>query len=218
VNFYVVVEGRTEKTVYNRWIPLVNPDLSPITRIEQVANDHFFLLTGGGYPAYFDIVDDAITDVNEYHAFDRLVISVDSEEMSFHEKLLELENHIQGQSCRIEIKIVIQNFCFEAWALGNKLIIRPNTQSPPLIEYRQLHDVRSQDPELLPLNPKEDLTRAQFAVKYLRVALNDKHRNLTYTKHNPRALLHLGYVEQLRLRLDQTGHIASFSGFLEAFA
>ena len=114
MNFYVVVEGRTEKTVYNRWIPLVNPDLSPITRIEQVANDHFFLLTGGGYPAYFDIVDDAIADVNSYHAFDRLVISVDSEEMSFHEKLLELENHLQGQSCRIEIKIVIQNFCFEA--------------------------------------------------------------------------------------------------------
>jgi len=219
VNFYVVVEGRAEKKVYNCWIPLINPGLSPLTRIERVKTDNFFLVSGGGYPAYFDVVDDAIADVNSYHDFDRLVISVDSEEMSFQEKLQELENHIQTQFCRTEIRIVIQHFCFETWALGNRIIFRSNIQSDRLRQYRQLHDVRTLDPELLPANPQENhLTRAQFAEKYLSLALNDRYRQLTYTKGNPRPLLHPNYLQQLRLRLEQTGHIASFLGLLEAFA
>jgi hypothetical protein len=47
--------------------------------------------------------------------------------------------------------------------------------------------------------------------------LNEKYRNLTYSKSNPGALLHVKYFEQIKNRLKDTGHIASFGAFLQAF-
>jgi hypothetical protein len=121
------------------------------------------------------------------------------------------------QNTTVEIRIVVQHFCFEAWALGNRRIVRPHPTSSRLREYKQLFDVRSRDPELLPHKLDENLNRAQFAEKYLRLALTDTFRNLTYTKSNPQAVLHDKYFAQVKNRLRDTGHIASFDDFLRAF-
>lgn len=217
MNIYVVAEGLAEREVYLCWIPLVNPRLCPVDRIEDVANDNFYLISGRGYPQYLETIEAAIADVNGVDKFDRLVVSVDSEEMSHAEKLQEMNSFISTHSCRVDIRIVIQHFCFETWALGNRTIVRPHPESPRLIRYRELFDVRSQDPELLPSNSDEDFNRSQFAAVYLKAALNDKYRNLTYTKSNPTPLLHQMYFQRVRNRFDSTDHIASFDGFLSAF-
>ena len=217
MNIYVVAEGLAEREVYLCWIPLVNPRLSPVYRIEDVDNDNFYLISGGGYPQYFETIEAAIDDVNGVYKFDRLVVSVDSEEMSHSEKLEEMGAFFATRPCRADIRIVIQHFCFETWALGNRTIVRAHPGSARLIRYRVLFDVRSRDPELLPSNSDEDLNRSQFAATYLRAALNDKFRNLTYTKSNPTPLLHQMYFQRVRNRFDSTDHIASFDGFLSAF-
>ena len=217
MNLYILTEGITEQVVYRHWIQLVNPNLTPADTIDSVSENTYYIVSARGYPQYFEIIDDALEDVNSIESFDRLVISIDSEDMSYQEKREEIEGFLDGKSCRVEIKIIVQNFCFETWALGNRTIIRRNPQSPRLVKYKNIFDVRVSDPELLPPNDEENLNRAQFALKYFRVALNDRYTRLSYTKGNPSVLLTNGYFNQVRSRYTQTNHIPSFSDFLEAF-
>lgn len=218
MNIHIVVEGEIgEKQVYKHWVPLVNPNLSFVTHISNLVHNNFSIVIGGGYPQYFEIIDAAIADVNSYGNVDRLVLVVDSEEMEYDEKLAEINHHISNIRCKVEIHIIVQHFCLEAWALGNQAIIRKNPRSLKLREYKRYYDVRHFDPELLPDYPLEELNRAQFAEKYLRRALNDNYRNLTYSKSNPEALLHDKYFERVKTRFIETNHIASFENFLSAF-
>jgi len=217
VNLYVVTEGNVEKTIYRSWIPLINEMLTLAQAPDEVEQNNFYLVSAGGYPAYFQVIDDAIKDVNNYPAFDRLVVTVDSEDMTREEKLAELEEFLDERPCRGEVCVVVQHFCFEAWALGNRLVVRRNSQSRQLARFKRIHDVRALDPELLPSLEEDELTRAQFAEKYLRVALRDKYRNLSYSKRNPSSVAHPKYLVQLQRRLQDTGHIRSFGDLLAAF-
>ena len=73
-----------------------------------------------------------------------------------------------------------------------------------LREYKRLFDVRDNDPELLSSKPDENMNRAQFAGKYLRLALNDRHRNLSYSKSDPHALVNSKYFVQVKSRHIET--------------
>jgi len=217
MNLYVVVEGKVEKDVYKEWIPFVNPQLSYVERFNDVNQDCFYLVTGGGYPGYFNVIDDAIADVNGNPNFDRLVISVDSEELTRSEKYNEVWKLVSQRVVSAEVRIVIQHFCIETWGLANRKVFSSPAKSDKLREYKQFFSVRVNDPELLPPYHKEGLNRSQFAEKYLRLALNDKFKNLTYTKKAPDVLLHPKYFDQVKNRFLETHHIASFETFLSAF-
>jgi len=217
MNFYVVVEGMVEKGVYRSWIPLVNPALTYVEDPSKIDDNNFFLISGGGYPGYFDVIDNAILDVNEIGVFDRLVISTDSEEMTCAEKYKEIVDYVSEKKCSSEIRIIIQHFCFETWGLSNRKAVSPHPHSQKLREYKQFFNVRVNDPELLPPHIKEGLNRSQFAAKYLRLALNDKFKNLTYTKKAPDVLLHPKYFVQVKNRFEETHHVCSFEAFLKAF-
>ncbi len=220
MNVYVVTEGKVESVVYRCWVPFVNSCLRPVDDITAVNNNQFYIVEGPGYPGYpgyFDTIERAILDVNQFEKFDRLVISVDSEEMTRQEKHDEIKDFVAEKRCRVEIKIVVQHFCFETWALGNRKIIRQHPESGKLKGYMELFDVTKHDPELLPRLPDKEWNRAQFAEQYLRHAINDRNPRLTYTKRNPKALLSEKYFDQVKNRQTQTTHIASFADFMRAF-
>ncbi len=217
MNIYIVAEGIAETKIYPHWVPLVNPVLSHVQHIAEIVENNFAVISGRGYPQYFDVINRAILDVNDHGNIDRLVIAVDSEEMSFDEKHTEIRDHAAAVPCDADVWIVIQHFCIEAWALGNVVIVRKDPHLPKLKEYKSFYDVRIYDPELLPAYAPEELNRAQFAQKYLRRALNDKYGNLTYSKSNPGPLLNAKYFGRVRQRYEQTGHINSFQAFLGAF-
>lgn len=217
MNIYVVTEGKTEKIVYPHWISSLNPSLTQVNRIDQVSQNNFFIISAQGYPQIFEIIDAAIEDVNQYLIFQRLVISLDSDELSFHEKMEEISNYVKDKSCNAQIFIIIQHFCFETWALGNRLLIRRNPQSARLREYLKIHNVRQEDPENLPAHQNEGLTRSQFAERYLRAAFNDRYTNLTYSKGSPEVLVENGYFFQVKKRFLETEHLSSLDGFIKAF-
>lgn len=218
MNIHIVAEGQVgEKALYRHWVPLVNPQLTYVNHITETLKNNFSIVIGGGYPHYLDIIDASIMDVNCMDTIDRLVIAVDSEEMSYDDKYKEIQQHVLRVSCRAEIKIVIQHFCMETWALGNRAIINPQTQSTKLRSYLKSYDVRFKDPEMLTPGQNEDMNRAQYAERYLKYALNDKYKQLSYSKHNPQALLHFKYFQRVKQRLNDTQHIKSFQSFLEAF-
>ena len=138
MNYYVAVEGSvTELTVYRHWIPYVNPDMTEIHSVDAAEINNFYIISGMGYPQYFGVIDAAVEDVNIYHAFDKIVVAVDSEEMSYSEKIAELQDHFQKITCRVPIDIIVQHFCFETWALGNKKIFTNNIGIEDLRRYKR---------------------------------------------------------------------------------
>lgn len=218
MNLYVIVEGeQSERKVYKKWIQYLNPNLKCVSRSEEIVNNNYIIYSGFGYPFYFEIINSAIEEVNAHGKIDRLVIAVDSDEMSYEEKYCEIESHITNRHCKAQICIIVQHFCLETWALGNKFIISRTPQSEKLREYIKFYDVVENDPELMPAYKREELNRAQFAVRYLKAALNEKNEKLTYSKRNPKVLLNQKYFKRVKNRLETTGHIASFSAFLTAF-
>jgi len=218
MNIHIVTEGNVgEKKVYRHWIPLVNPELTYVNHIGDILNNNFSIISGEGFPHYLDIIDNAIDDVNDMPHIDGLVIAVDSEEMSYEEKYDEIYQHTKKKICRAEMRIIIQHFCLETWALGNRIMMSTRIKNEQLRTYVRLFNVRINNPELLPSNHQENMNRAQFAMKYLKLALNEKYKQLTYSKSNPGALLNNKYFTRVKERLEQTHHIQCFQTFLDAF-
>lgn len=218
MNIYLVVEGAsTEVKVYKKWIPLVNPSLVQVYDLCDVVADNFYLISGGGYPYMFRVIEQAIEDVRLNPQFSRLVVSIDSEENTFEEKYSEIENYIQHLNPTTEYRIIVQHFCFEAWALGNRKFGPNNAKNALLKTYKTIHNVILKDPELLPDLPSEELNRAQFASKYLKLSIRDKAGHITYSKSKPDVVAHPSYFEQLKRRLEETNHIPSFQTFFDAF-
>ncbi|MCK4241321.1 MAG: hypothetical protein KAX30_06830 [Candidatus Atribacteria bacterium] len=218
MNYYIVVEGkRVEPAVYNKWISYLNPKLYPISHISEFKEDNYLIFPGYGYPNYFEVINDAIQDVLNNPIIDYLIIAIDSEEMTYEQKYQEIHDFISDYINKINIIIIVQHFCIETWALGNRLIIKRNPENAQLKCYIRYFNIVTNDPELLPPFEQEDLNRSQFAEKYLRKALNDRYRNLTYSKNRPDVLVHPKYFQQVKLRYDTTNHIQSFGKFLDAF-
>lgn len=225
MNCYVVVEGRVvEKAVYQKWIPLVNGSLSYVEHPSLVTQDNFLIVSGNGYPNYLQVIEDALLDVRDCKdavgnaLFDRLVICVDSEDMTCADKFNEIDDFVKSTKISIsDYRIVVQHFCFETWALGNRRIGARNPKNPKLVKYKKLHDVMYLDPEELPSLPEDRLNRSQFAEVYLRLMLNDKNKNISYSKSKPDAVVHEKFFSEIKSRKAQTGHIQNFQAFLDAF-
>jgi hypothetical protein len=217
MNIYLVVEGKCEKRIYRKWVRWVNPNLRIANSINEVSVNHLYMVSGGGYPHYFDVIEDGAKDVSEITLFDRLVVSVDSEDMSYEDKMSEISKFIDSLALSINYRIIIQHFCLETWALGNRFIVTRNPQTEKSRYYRSIYDVLTNDPECLPALPNDDLNRSQFAERYLRCLISEKYQHSTYTKRNPSVLCNHNYYQRVMSRCLETGHIASFNGFLTAF-
>lgn len=218
MNIYLVVEGLAgAKMVYAHWVPLVNPDLRVRKNIDEVDQNSLWIVGGGGIPSYYQVIKAGVEDVASNESFDRLVVAIDSEDMSCHEKKSEIEELIDGLNFNIAYRVVVQHFCLETWFLGNRSIISRNSDVECVRKYRGIYDVLDNDPELLPEVPENSLNRAQFAYKYLSGLINAKNPILRYKKNRPSFILNDKYYNRVKERFDQTEHIASFGDFLMAF-
>ena len=218
MNIYLVVEGLAgAKMVYRHWVPLVNPQLTVKNDIVEVDQNSLLIVAGGGTPSYFDVIKAGAEDVAGNDSFDRLVIAVDSENMSYDEKKTEIAGFVDELNLNIDYRVVVQHFCLETWALGNRSIVSRNTNVECVRKYRAIFDVYESDPEMLPNIQEEGLNRAQFAFKYLSCLIKAKNPRLTYKKNRPSFLLNNKYFQKIKNRFEETGHIPSFEDFLLAF-
>lgn len=219
MNIYFLVEGKvTEDIIYKSWIPQINDSYKIVSRIEDVDNNCIFLISGGGYPSYFEKIKSAQKDIIEYDIFDKLIIAVDSEDFTIDEKLKEVDEFIKGESITIDYEILVQHFCIETWFLGNRKIYSANPQNPKLKTYQSIFNVAKKDPELLPEYQTEKLNRSQFASSYLSLLLKEKNKRLVYRKSNPQLMCEKTFFEQLVNRYQNTNHIRSFGKFLDLFS
>jgi hypothetical protein len=219
MRYYLVVEGKCgESIIYPQWISYVNEQLVQKFCIDDMVDNSYYLISGNGFPYYYQIIDNAIEDINVSGKFDCLVIAVDSEDYSCSDKYNDILTYVGNKLVSAQLKIIVQHPCIEAWALGNRVVLRRNPEDEMVREFLKFYNVRKSDPELLPGYPKKELNRAQFAFLYLKHILVDRYPRLTYTKSNPKALLHIKYFEQLKKRFNETAHIKSFDMFLQAFS
>ena len=219
MNQYIVVEGLcSEQKVYPSWILYTNSALTQVFDLADIVSNNYYMISGMGYPQYFEIIQAAIDDVNTNETIDQLVICVDSEEMSFAEKKDEIEAFVEGKIEPWKVVIVIQHYCLETWALGNQVIHKRNPQDETLRKYIRFHDACHSDPELIPNPSQFSMNRAQFCTDYLRRTLREKYPKLTYSKRDPSLLAHPKYFERIRLRFEKMNHIDSFSSFIGAFS
>lgn len=219
MNIYIVIEGeKAMKKLYKTWISYVNPQLSYIDYPTDFQSNNYYILAGYGQPGYWGRVENAVRDVNKNKAIDRLVLSIDSEDKTYDEKLLEVQERVKKMECRVDVKYIIQHFCIETWLLGNAQIFRKHPLDDELLNYLAHFDVRGNDPELLPVYPPNSWNRAQFAFRYLKAGLRDIYSGRKYyTKSNPGVACEEGYFYQVRSRYQTNKHIQSFGGFLTAF-
>lgn len=216
MNYYIVVEGKkTENKIYSKWINQLNPNLSKVESLDEIIDNTYYIVSGGGHPFYYEVIRNAAEDV-KINKISCLVIVIDSEELTLEEKLVEIRSLVSDYDGLIRYEIIIQHFCIEAWLLGNQKIVKRNPQCRVLKKYLRNHHVGNEDPELLP-HIEEFRTRAQYAEDYLKRLFNEKFHELSYSKSNPRHIIHDTYLPQLIKRNQITGHINSFKMVLDVF-
>ena len=219
MNVYCLVEGRvTEKQVYASWIPLVNPALTIVRLVQDVVKDNVFIVSGEGMPQLYSRIAASVKDMGDFPVFDRFVISLDSEDMDAEAKLNELMVHVQAAGPTVPVHPIVQHYCFESWALGHRKIAKKPSTLPRLSNFKKHYEVEVRDPSEMPSIDPTRYNRAEFSQLYLRLVLNNQHKNLTYSKSNPSAVCHSKFFQQVRARVADTGHIGSFQQFLSAFS
>lgn len=217
MNLYVVVEGLTEMLVYPHWIESINSSLSRVHSLSDVSNDNYILLGDGGYPYIYRLIDSAIEDIRLHGSFDRLVVVLDSDDDDLTTRFNDVDTYIRAKAPIVPYVIVVQHFCIEAWALGNKKFLNKKPKDQPLKSYKAKFDVCVNDPEHLPDCPENEWNRSQFAEQYLKVAVRNRASHLTYSKSKPHLIAHPTYLAELLRRTADDGHLKSIQTLVTAF-
>jgi hypothetical protein len=219
MNIYFLVEGRrTEKRLYRSWLSYLIPKLKQVEYHDQVSNNNYFLISGGGYPQTLtNGIENAKQKIEEVGTYNYFVICLDADEVSIEERKQEIADAIRTNNMELgntKLITIIQNPCIETWLLGNRNIFDSlQSQQTPLSDYTQYYNVCANDPELMG-NYDRQYNRSQFHFKYLQAIL--KSNNISYTKRNPRDTQKRDYLQELINRIqDEPQHLKTFQEFLQ---
>ncbi|RKZ72269.1 MAG: hypothetical protein DRR19_32155 [Candidatus Parabeggiatoa sp. nov. 1] len=231
-----LVEGeKTEVNIYSKWLKYLFPQLNFVTKPEDMTINCCRIVAGYGMPNRvcrsrannaFSRLEACLNDIKTYGHIDHFFICVDSEEFGYQERFNEIETQLNiaksqvgiDSSINTEFHIIIQHCCIETWALGNARLPNESTRlhnSSKLADFQAFYNVLIDDPELmLCCPPNHSFSRkARFHSKYLAELL--KEYGLSYKKNDPKYVGEKKYLEALKERCMNTGHLASLKVFLD---
>ena len=127
MNALFLVEGkRTEKKLYKNWIPYIKNQLSFVELFQDITNNNFTIISGNGYPSYFEIIKNAFKDIYyNVNLIDYVFICVDSEQKSYDEKLKQPAEKSVWEQTRAEPGLVFSGFITKNWNIW----FRPDFQT-----------------------------------------------------------------------------------------
>ncbi|MEN8215720.1 MAG: hypothetical protein ABFS56_04955 [Pseudomonadota bacterium] len=67
MNLYFLVEGETERKVYEKWVAYEFPNLRLVERIKDIQSNAYYIVSGGGIPAIIDRIEDAFEEIKLAH-------------------------------------------------------------------------------------------------------------------------------------------------------
>lgn len=220
MRLYIIVEGfRTEPRVLRGWLPSLVPGIREVDRPEDLSDGArcFYLISGKGYPSYFQRITAAAQDLRDLPLeADWLLIFADAEDITAAEREAEITAACREAGVPIPVAVHIADCCIESWLLGNRRLLPPQPQSADLQKFYAHYDARLRCPEAMPAHPGWR-TRAQLCCDYLRAAFQEKGPHLHYSKEHPGMAAQPDYLDALRSRIVETGHLPSFARFLRFF-
>jgi hypothetical protein len=105
MNIYFLVEGKTERRVYPKWLSHLLPDFTRIDNAYDVTKQNFYLFYGGGFPSLLhNHLKNAIEEINDINRYDYLVICLDSDDFSVEERRNEVLQFVENE------KLTLNNF------------------------------------------------------------------------------------------------------------
>jgi hypothetical protein len=217
MNIYFLVEGKTERRVYPKWLSHLLPDFTRIDNAYDATKQNFYLFYGGGFPSLLhNHLKNAIEEINDINRYDYLVICLDSDDFSVEERRNEVLQFVENEKLTLnnftELVVVVQNRCIETWFLGNPKIMKSNTEKEVLKNFIAFYNVAENDPEQMPSH-ENFRNHASFHEAYLKEMLQE--RNVFYSKTIPREVDEKYYLDELINRFDTTQHIPTFGYFLD---
>lgn len=238
MNFYFVFEGKTEPIVYKEWLSVLLPQLSEVESFDAVIDNNYYYESDMGIPDCYNVVANAIQEINEFPEYDYLVLFIDADRFSVEEKkkeaydaisqkLMNLEkNYIYKElpnNCKLEI--IVQKVCIETWFLGNRRFFVRNPQSELLRKYIEYFDVSINNPEDLAsefIQNNEGTThifgystKALFHEGYLREVFKERLKGISYQKSRPKEVQKHQYLEQIIARTKEfPSHLNTFQEFI----
>ncbi len=217
MNIYFLVEGKTERRIYPKWLSHLLPDFTRIENAYDAAKQNFYLFYGGGFPSLlYNHLKNAIEEINDIDKYNYLVICLDADEFSVEERRNEVFQFIEKQKLTLnnftELVVIVQNRCIETWFLGNASILKTNTEKEDLKNFISFYNVAENDPEQMPSH-RNFRNHASFHEAYLKEILQE--RNIAYSKAFPKAVDEKYYLDKLINRFSTTQHISSFGDFLD---
>lgn len=181
----------------------------------ELINNNFYILSGCGYPNYFNVISNSIRDLTINDLDATLIIIVDAEDFTLQEKISEINEFLRiSHSDFHNYKIIVQTPSIEGWCLGNQKFINPSPQSMMLNTLISHYNVRLLDPEKI--DSYDEYNKAQTSTLYLKEAAKEK--GLRYTKNRPDIIADITYLEKLISRNSTTEHIDSIQIFLKTFS
>ncbi|MBK9263223.1 MAG: hypothetical protein IPM54_25900 [Polyangiaceae bacterium] len=213
MSLYLLVEGdQTEPLIYASWLEHCLPTWQRVDRVEDISDKTFFMISGKGYPSYLKRIKAAVSDVHA-HGVRWLWICIDSEDMSYDEKVHEIRSILDECPSFHGTRVIVQHCCIETWLLGNAKIVKRMPETEPLRSFMAHYNVVREDPEKMPSMDGFD-TRAGFHLAYLRKAFEE--RGDRYAKNNPGGAKEHYYLRELIRRQTTTKHIPSFGSLVSA--
>lgn len=208
MNIYFLVEGKTERKVYPKWISYFLPNLTRVESPAEARENNYYLISGGGYPSILDnhLVDSA-DDVRSCGSYNLFVLALDSDEVDGDSKTKEVlhfvtENKVSFGDCKFIV--VPQVVCMETWFLGNRRIFPRTPKSQDCTQLIKHYNVRTNDPEAMEKPHSFDGTVSDFHYKYLKLMLLD--RNIRYSKTHPTEVTEPYYIRELEGRIRDDVH------------
>ncbi len=199
MNFYFVFEGKTEPIVYKKWLSILLPQLSEVDSFDVVTDNNYYSQSDMGVPDCYNVVADAIQDINEVPKYNYLVLFTDADRLTVEEKkqeasvsIAEKLNDVRKNYTYKELPhackllIIVQKVCIETWFLGNRKFFVRKPESELLQQYIAYFDVSADNPEDLASEFEQDTdngkeifgykTKATFHESYLREIFKEQNR------------------------------------------
>jgi hypothetical protein len=217
MNVFFLVEGRhTERKVYPKWINHLVPSLTKVERPALVKANQFCIVSGNGYPSILTYLENSVEEANRLGCFDFFIIVVDADDKIVLERDTEIMDYMTKQSINLsdktELIIISQRVCIETWFLGNRKIFKRNVENTTLSEWILFYNVKTDDPEEMPLFPQFIDAIGSFHKLYFKKMMSE--RKLIYTEQTTHIVEQKDFLEQIIKRFKE-GHIPSFGRFLD---
>ncbi|MDM8546887.1 hypothetical protein [Candidatus Venteria ishoeyi] len=218
MNIYFLVEGKTERKVYPKWLSHLAPTLKRVSSPSDAVNNNYYLISGGGFPSILDNhLVDSVSDIQESGKYNYFVIIIDTDDHHAEKKIEEVNQFVENNNLTFkDCKFIVipQVVCMETWFLGNRRIYTRNPESSENARiFTKYYNISQSDPEKMSKPSEYNGSIADYHYQYLKTMLAEK--NIRYSKSNPKEVTEIYYLNELKSRvLSEKNSLKSMGEFL----